>query len=316
MSERPTIAALRAWLKSCPLIAEEQESTGAAFRIAGLDEDATAFSIEDSPGDPVITEYFSGRNMAKNYLFLSRREYGEADVLAMREALPVPRPPLPAMSRASASLRSSTTSLQPQADLPRIFPRSARNGDFLCRENSSPRGSTGARPNERSQKMVICGQEFNFSVLNANDMDRFEDANERMQQAGRAEKERFNRGGVRLGDHMRAQARLVMACIDEILGAGASARLGLDENDAAPIYDVLDAINEACMAEKQRYTSRIPKPQPMNREQRRAEKKHKHGQKPQAVSFPAQPPAARMVERVDKAARRKALLAELAALDD
>lgn len=118
--------------------------------------------------------------------------------------------------------------------------------------------------------MVICGQEFNFSVLNANDMDRFEDANERMQQAGLAEEERFNRGGVRLGDHMRAQARLVMACIDEILGAGASTRLGLDENDAAPIYDVLDAINEACMAEKQRYTSRIPKPQPMNREQRRA----------------------------------------------
>ncbi len=118
--------------------------------------------------------------------------------------------------------------------------------------------------------MVICGQEFNFSVLNANDMDRFEDANERMQQAGRAEEERFNRGGVRLGDHMRAQARLVMACIDEILGAGASTRLGLDENDAAPIYDVLDAINEACMAKKQRYPSRIPKPQPMNREQRRA----------------------------------------------
>jgi len=171
--------------------------------------------------------------------------------------------------------------------------------------------------------MVICGQEFNFSVLNANDMDRFEDANERMQQAGRAEKERFNRGGVRLGDHMRAQARLVMACIDEILGAGASTRLGLDENDAAPIYDVLDAINEACMAEKQRYTSRIPKPQPMNREQRRAAAKAQQRTQTagrivsqQPVSFPAQPPAARMVERVDKAARRKALLAELAALDD
>lgn len=156
--------------------------------------------------------------------------------------------------------------------------------------------------------MVICGQEFNFSVLNANDMDRFEDANERMQQAGRAEEERFNRGGVRLGDHMRAQARLVMACIDEILGAGASTRLGLDENDAAPIYDVLDAISEACMAEKQRYTSRIPKPQPMNREQRRAAAKAQqrtqtagHIISQQPVSFPAQPPAARMVERVDKA---------------
>ena len=110
--------------------------------------------------------------------------------------------------------------------------------------------------------MVICGQEFNFSVLNANDMDRFEDANERMQQAGRAEEERFNRGGVRLGDHMRAQARLVMACIDEILGAGASARLGLDENDAAPIYDVLDAINEACMAESSAIPAASPSPSP------------------------------------------------------
>ena len=106
---------------------------------------------------------------------------------------------------------------------------------------------------------------------------------------------------------------LALALATSILLCGCSSEA---EKANYNIYDVLDAINEACMAEKQRYTSRIPKPQPMNREQRRAEKKHKHGQKPQAVSFPAQPPAARMVERVDKAARRKALLAELAALDD
>lgn len=55
---KPTIAALRTWLKTCPLIADEQEITGAAFRIAGLDEETTAFSIEDSPGDPVLNEYF------------------------------------------------------------------------------------------------------------------------------------------------------------------------------------------------------------------------------------------------------------------
>lgn len=43
MSEaKPTIAALRAWLKTCPLIAEEQEATGAAFRIAGLEEESRA----------------------------------------------------------------------------------------------------------------------------------------------------------------------------------------------------------------------------------------------------------------------------------
>lgn len=171
--------------------------------------------------------------------------------------------------------------------------------------------------------MVICGQTFDFSPLNANDIERLETANEKMQRAGEAEAEQFRRGGVRICDHMRAQARLVMTCIDEILGAGASARLGLDENDAAPIYDVLDAINEACMTEKQRYTSRIPQPKPMNREQRRAAAKAQQRTQTagrivsqQPVSFPAQPPAARMVERVDKAARRKALLAELAALDD
>jgi len=83
MSEtvKPTIAALRAWLKTCPLIADEQEATGAAFRIAGLEEESTAFSIEDSPGDPIITEYISGWEMAKNYLFLSRREYDLMELL-------------------------------------------------------------------------------------------------------------------------------------------------------------------------------------------------------------------------------------------
>ena len=171
--------------------------------------------------------------------------------------------------------------------------------------------------------MVICGQEFDFSLMNANDLDRFEDANERMQRRSAEESEQFRRGGVRLGDHARAQARIAMDCIDEILGAGASDRLGLDENNAAPIYDVLDAINEACKAEKQHYADRIPKPQPMNRAQRRAEKKARqrtqtagHIVSQQPVSFPAQPPAAQMVERVDKAARRKALLAELAALEN
>lgn len=87
MSEvKPTIAALRAWLKTCPLIADEQEATGAAFRIAGLEEESTAFSIEDSPGDPILTEYISGWEMAKNYLFLSRREYSEVDAVSIQNS--------------------------------------------------------------------------------------------------------------------------------------------------------------------------------------------------------------------------------------
>ena len=173
--------------------------------------------------------------------------------------------------------------------------------------------------------MVICGQEFEFSLMNANDLDRFEDADERMQRRSAEEAEQFQCGGVRLGDHARAQARIAMDCIDEILGAGSSDRLGLNENYMAPIYDVIEELGNAFAAEKQRYAAKPAQPmnreqryaakpaQPMNREQRRAQaKKNRH--KP-PVSYPA-PPAARMVERVDNAARRKQLLAELAALEN
>ena len=153
--------------------------------------------------------------------------------------------------------------------------------------------------------MVICGQEFEFSLMNANDLDRFEDANERMQRRSAEESEQFRRGSIRLGDHARAQARIAMDCIDEILGAGSSDRLGLNENYMAPIYDVIEELGNAFSAEKQRYAAKPS--QPMNREQRRAQKKAQQRTQTagrivnsQPVSFP-QPAAARMVERVDKA---------------
>lgn len=53
MSEKATITAMREWLKTCPLIAEEQSENGAAFRISDLSPEPVAeFSIEDSPTDP------------------------------------------------------------------------------------------------------------------------------------------------------------------------------------------------------------------------------------------------------------------------
>lgn len=79
MSEKATITAMREWLKTCPLIAEEQGENGAAFRISGLSPEPVAeFSIEDSPTDPVTAVFFSGRNLAKSYIFISRRDYSEA----------------------------------------------------------------------------------------------------------------------------------------------------------------------------------------------------------------------------------------------
>ena len=160
--------------------------------------------------------------------------------------------------------------------------------------------------------MNICGQEFDFSLMNANDLDRFEDANERMQRRSAEESEQFQRGGVRLGDHARAQARIAMDCIDEILGAGASDRLGLNENYMAPIYDVIEELGNAFSAEKQRYAAKPA--QPMNREQRRAEQKARQRTRtagrivevskplhmdPMVTVHTNPADAARMVERVD-----------------
>lgn len=160
--------------------------------------------------------------------------------------------------------------------------------------------------------MLICGQEFEFSLMNANDLDRFEDANEQMQRRSAEESEHFRHGGVRLGDHARAQARIAMDCIDEILGAGASDRLGLNENYMAPIYDVIEELGNAFAAEKQRYAAKPA--QPMNREQRRAEQKARQRTRtagrivevskplhmaPMVTVHTAPADAARMVERVD-----------------
>ena len=88
---------------------------------------------------------------------------------------------------------------------------------------------------------------------------------------------------------------------------------GLNENDVSRLYDVLDEITQAASAEKARYSR--PAAVPQNRAQRRAEKRQKDKHKP-PVSYPGQPAAAQMVERVDKAARRRQLLAELAALEN
>ena len=130
--------------------------------------------------------------------------------------------------------------------------------------------------------MVICGQEFEFSLMNANDLDRFEDANERMQRRSAEESEQFRRGSIRLGDHARAQARIAMDCIDEILGAGSSDRLGLNENYMAPIYDVIEELGNAFSAEKQRYAAKQQRKQkPVSRSE---------GFHPQVASRPAQQP--------------------------
>ena len=139
--------------------------------------------------------------------------------------------------------------------------------------------------------MLICDQEFDFSVLNAEDIDRVEAAQTHMQAAAAAEAERVKAQNLGYADQLRGQCRLILDYLDEVLGEGASAKLGLDGNDLRKCFDVTDAFRDAIAAEKKAIT-------------------------PSAVQPLAQPAAMQMVERVDKAARRKQLLAELETLEN
>jgi len=76
--------------------------------------------------------------------------------------------------------------------------------------------------------MIICGQEFEFSALNANDLDRMDAAQQHMQAASDRESKRAHTGTA---DILRGQCRLMMGYFDELLGEGASERLGLDGNN-------------------------------------------------------------------------------------
>lgn len=140
--------------------------------------------------------------------------------------------------------------------------------------------------------MDICGQNFEFSALNANDVERVETAQRHMEAASDREKQRQHTG---MADILRGQCRLVMHYLDEVLGEGASERLGLDSNDFGACARVMQAFKDACTAEQEAVTQAAAVP--MNREQRRAAAKqhkqkpvsHSEGFHPQVTARPALP---------------------------
>ena len=164
--------------------------------------------------------------------------------------------------------------------------------------------------------MIINGIEFDFSTLNANDVDRMLAAQTRQQERARTEGSRYTPES----DYpawLRFQCRIFMDYLDEVLGEGASEKLGLDGNNFNACLTVSKAFAEAMAAEKASASALIHPaeeraqvsaaqaiPAPMNREQRRAAAKAH----PAVVDFRAQEAA--------KAARRAQLKAELEALDN
>ena len=179
--------------------------------------------------------------------------------------------------------------------------------------------------------MIINGIEFDFSTLNANDVDRMLAAQTRQQERARTEGSRYTPEND-YSAWLRFQCRIFMDYLDEVLGEGASEKLGLDGSNFNACLTVSKAFAEAMAAEKASVSALIHPaeeraqvsaaqvsaaqvsaaqvsaaqaiPAPMNREQRRAAAKAH----PAVVDFRAQEAA--------KAARRAQLKAELEALDN
>ena len=158
--------------------------------------------------------------------------------------------------------------------------------------------------------MKIFEQEFDFSPLNANDIERMEQAKAQLDRETEAERQRLQRERVSYADGLRGQCRLLMHFLDGALGDGASARLGLDGNDFGKALEVVVEMTRVVNEGRKKFA--LPAaPIPQNRAQRRQQKKHPPRSRSEGFG-----PAVQMVERVDdKAARRAELLRQLNALE-
>lgn len=74
------IKAMRDWLAKCPSIDANSDDLG-GLGIHFLGPEPVQFSLEDSPGDPVLLRYFNGSVRVKNYALTSRFEFCEQDAV-------------------------------------------------------------------------------------------------------------------------------------------------------------------------------------------------------------------------------------------
>jgi hypothetical protein len=120
--------------------------------------------------------------------------------------------------------------------------------------------------------MIICGQEFAFSALNANDVERMETAQKHQQEANAAEQERYTAENVSYPGILRSQCRMMMDYLDEVLGEGASERLHLDGGDFGAVLKVCESFKQAIAAEKAAVNGQFSASleTPRNRAERRA----------------------------------------------
>lgn len=125
--------------------------------------------------------------------------------------------------------------------------------------------------------MKIFDKEFAFSSLNANDIERLEQAKAKLEKAEEAERQHAQQTpNMRsYAEGIRGQCRIVEAFVDDVLGKGSAAALGLDSNDLGKALTVMTELTRAANQEKQKFDPSLLAPQ-LNREQRRKAKRRRH----------------------------------------
>ena len=98
--------------------------------------------------------------------------------------------------------------------------------------------------------MKIFDKEFAFSSLHANDIARLEQAKAKQEKAEEAERQRAPQThNMSYAEGIRGQCRIVEAFVDDVLGNGAAAALGLDGNDLGKALTVMTELTRAANQE-------------------------------------------------------------------
>lgn len=108
--------------------------------------------------------------------------------------------------------------------------------------------------------MTIRNHKFSFSAFNADDIERVEQAQAKLQQASVQEAQRVQQEQCSYAERIRGQCRLIMAFLDEVLGEGAAQLLGLTGSNLADCRDVVEEIKAAIAAEKREITPALAVP--------------------------------------------------------
>ena len=124
--------------------------------------------------------------------------------------------------------------------------------------------------------MKVFDKEFAFSSLNANDIERLEQAKAKLEKAEETERQRTQQNpNMSYAEGIRGQCRIIEAFIDDVLGEGAAVSIGLDGNDLGKALTAMTELTRAANLEKKQFDPSVLAPQ-LNREQRRKAKRRRH----------------------------------------